>query len=160
MASRFPLNTTSIGGCRMRRGSFSQWMYSWFPATFFRPEGKHLTAIARLTHDACLWLELQYSKLRCTYQLHHFLCTVMVKKRCAGATCYQQDAFAVGGIAALIKVGYSARQIEESGAVTKGDGSVVSHQAVATAARKLREKKNWRGERPSPTLCSRTQPTY
>ena len=63
------------------------------------------------------------------------------------ASGYQLDAFAVGGIAALTHEGYSFRQIEDSGAVKKADGSVVPFDTVGKVVRRLKRDKNWRGQR-------------
>ncbi len=57
------------------------------------------------------------------------------------------DAFAVGGIAALEREGYSHREIADSGAVLKPDGSSVTFGKVGQVIRHLQEDSNWRGER-------------
>ena len=70
------------------------------------------------------------------------------KRRAKGrASGYQLDAFAIGGIAALTHEGYSLRQIEDSGAVKKADGSVVPFDTVGKVVRRLKSDKNWRGQR-------------
>ena len=69
------------------------------------------------------------------------------KKRRAVKTGYHLDAFAIGGIAALTKVGYSSREIESSGAVTKANGDGIGFQRIGEIVRKLKKTPEWRGQR-------------
>lgn len=70
------------------------------------------------------------------------------KRKSLGETSvYHLDVFAVGGISALTHVGYSYRQIEDCGAVTKADGSTVPWDTIGKVVRKLKSDKTWRGQR-------------
>ncbi len=57
------------------------------------------------------------------------------------------DAFAIGGIVALHRAGYSLREIVECEAVDKPDGSVLSFGLVGQVTRGSEQEPTWRGER-------------
>ena len=69
------------------------------------------------------------------------------KKRKRNVSYARLDAFCVGGIAALDRLGYKPQEIVDSGVVLKADGSNVLVDNVNKTLGRLRKETEWRGER-------------
>ena len=73
------------------------------------------------------------------------------KKRKASSNT-QLDPFAVGGVVALSKAGYIERQIFDSNAVQKPDGSSIEFAKIGKILRHVKDEPGWRGERNTGTV--------
>ena len=69
------------------------------------------------------------------------------KRRSSSVSFARLDAFCVGGIAALQRVGYKPQEIVDSGAVQKADGSNILVDNVNKTLARLKNDIKWRGER-------------
>jgi transposase len=71
----------------------------------------------------------------------------MKRKRASSVSTAHVDGFTAGAIAALSDAGFTQREIADSDAVTKLDGSKVSFGRVGKILRQLAADPGWRGER-------------
>ena len=69
------------------------------------------------------------------------------KRRSTSVSYARLDAFCVGGIAALQRVGYKPQEIVNSGAILKPDGSNIRIDSVNKTLAHLNNDSEWRGER-------------
>ena len=69
------------------------------------------------------------------------------KRRSTSVSYARLDAFCVGGIAALQRVGYKPQEIVNSGAILEPDGSNIRIDSVNKTLAHLNNDSEWRGER-------------
>ena len=74
------------------------------------------------------------------------------RKRREASSNTQLDPFAVGGVVALSKAGYIERQIFDSNAFQKPDGSSIGFAKIGKILRRVKDEPGWRGERKTGTV--------